>query len=567
MPDTVISHAENVSKKHEKKRENKYKYLTLLVLYAIIIFMITPKAQASYSADEKDEIFAHLASVIAQKEAHIEQLTLKYEANQRQLATLQHQIEQLIRRIYGRKSEKIDPNQMMFDAIIRESLTQSVAIFDKEKAKAEAPVVAIAKFRKERTQHGRLPIPEHLERVEVIIDIPEDKKVSPLTGEPLKVISVECSEKLEYRPGKLFVKVYQRPQYALPGNEGVVCAAMPDSPIAKCKADVGLLAHVIVSKFADHLPHYRQDAIFHRERVEIPRATQSGWMMQMYESIKILVPVLTRAVQESGILFTDDTPVALQDHQNHPGKFKKARLWVYVRGGTTPPLSVYDFSIDRGKKRPLAFLAGYRGYVHADAYSGYDELFKKEGIIEIGCWAHARRKFDEAASSRPKEATDILARIARLYHEVETPGKYLKVEELYQLRQQKAKSLLDNIFEVLDDLKARTIPSEPLRKAIDYSLNQKVALCRYLENGHLKPDNNTAENAMRPVALGRKNWLFVGSERGGHAAALYMSLIQSCKNLDINPWEYFNDMLRRIMNHPVNRLRELLPDQWRPLSR
>ena len=546
------------------------------MLYAFT--MKTAEAQAPYAAQSQDEIIAYMTSVIAQKNAHIEQLTLKCEASQRQLTTLQHQIEQLIRRIYGRKSEKIDPNQMMFDSIIRESIEQSAAMVSKSngesegkteaEAKAEAATPAAAsKPRKERTQHGRLPIPEHLERVEVMIDIPEDKKVSPQTGEPLKVIAVECSEKLEYCPGKLFVKVYKRPQYALPNNEGVVCAAMPDSPIDKCKADVGLLAHVVVSKFADHLPLYRQDAIFQREKVEIPRATQSGWLMQMYESIKILHPVLRKAVQESGVLFTDDTPVALQDHQNHPGKFKKARLWVYVRGGTGPPLTVYDFSMDRGKKRPLEFLDDYQGYVHADAYSGYDELFKREEIIEVGCWAHARRKFDEAASSRPKEATDILARIARLYHEVETPGKNLKTEELYRLRQQKAKPILDNIFEVLEDLKGKTIPSEPIRKAIDYSLNQKVALYRYLENGHLKPDNNTAENAMRPVALGRKNWLFVGSERGGHAAALYMSLIQSCKNCDVNPWEYLNDMLRRIMSHPVSKLRELLPDQWQPLNR
>jgi len=530
--------------------------------------MITAKAQTPYAAQSQDEIIAYQANLIAQKDAHIEQLTIKCEANQRQLATLQHQIEQLIRRIYGRKSEKIDPNQMMLDSIIQESLAQSAAI--PVAAEVEAPVVAVAKpgkEKKERTVYGRIPIPDHLERVEIIIDIPEDKKVSPLTGEPLKIIAVEASEKLEYRPGKLFVKVYKRPQYALPDNEGVVCAAMPDSPIDKCKADVGLLSHVIVSKFADHLPLYRQDVIFQREKVEIPRATQSGWLMQMYESIKILKPVLRQAVLENGILFTDDTPVALQDHQNNPGKFKKARLWVYVRSGTGPPLTMYDFSMDRGKKRPLDFLDKYKGYVHADAYSGYDELFKKDGIIEVGCWAHARRKFDEASSSRPKEATDILARIARLYHEVETPGKTLSNEELYQLRQEKAKPILDNIFATLETLKDQTIPSEPIRKAIDYSLNQKAALYRYLDNGLLKPDNNTAENAMRPVALGRKNWLFVGSERGGHAAALYMSLIQSCKNCDVNPWEYLNDMLRRIMSHPVSKLRELLPDQWKPQPR
>jgi len=238
-----------------------------------------------------------------------------------------------------------------------------------------------------------------------------------------------------------------------------------------------------------------------------------------------------------------------------------------VRGGSGPPLVVYVFSIDRSKKRPLEYLEGYQGYIHADAYSGYDELFKREGIIEVGCWAHARRKFDEAASSRPKEATDILSRIARLYHEVETPCADMTPEARCKFRQMHAAPLLAGIFENIQELKSQAIPSEPLHKAIDYALNQSEALCRYIEDGRLRPDNNTAENAMRPVALGRKNWLFVGSERGGRAAALFMSLVKSCKDLDINPWEYFDDMLRRIMSHPVSRLRELLPDVWKPLPK
>ena len=299
--------------------------------------------------------------------------------------------------------------------------------------------------------------------------------------------------------------------------------------------------------------------------VTIPRATQSSWLMQTYEGIKVLEDVFRQAIMEGDVLFTDDTPTPLQEQGM--GKFRKARMWVYARGGTGPPLVAYDFSIDRGKRRPLEFLKDYRGYVHADAYSGYDELFRKEGIIEVGCWAHARRKFDEATSSRPKEATDILARIARLYHDVETPCAGMAPEERCRCRQEHATPLLEGIFEKLEELRPKTIPSEPLRKAIDYTLNQKKALCRYLEDGRLRPDNNLAENAMRPIALGRKNWLFVGSERGGRAAALFMSLVQSCKNLGINPWEYFDDMLRRIMGHPKHRLRELLPDQWKPLPK
>jgi transposase len=505
--------------------------------------------------------------IIAQKDSHILELTQKLESTQRQLTTLQHQMEQMLRRLYGRKSEQFNPNQMMLDSIVFESLNQGA---QESTLEIEAPVEPeVVKMRKPSRHHGRVPIPEHLERVEILLDIPDEQKVCPETGKPLKVISVEISEKLEYRPGKLIVNVYKRPQYALPERTdflgGVLAAAMPDHPIARCKADVGLIAHLIVSKFADHLPLYRQDCIFEREGVTIPLATQSSWLMQVYECISLIGGTLRQALFEEDVIFTDDTPIPLQVKGN--GKLKKARLWVYVRGGTGPKLTVYDFSLDRSKRHPLDFLDGYRGYAHADAYSGYDELFRREGIIEVGCWAHARRKFDEAVSSRPLEATDILARIARLYHEAETPCANMTPEERCRFRQEHATPILDGIFEKIEEIKQQTIPSEPLRKAIDYALNQKKALYRYLEDGRLRPDNNLAENAVRPVALGRKNWLFVGSERGGRAAALFMGLIQSCKNCKINPWEYFDDMLRRIMSQPVSRLRELLPDQWKPLPK
>ena len=520
--------------------------------------MIMTLAQANELLAEKDALIAELT---AQKDAHIQKLTEKLISTQRQLSILQHQMEHMLRRLYGRKSEQLNPNQLMFDNIVIEAIEQN-----RKDASPEAPLeTSIRKTAATRTHHGRVPIPEHLERVEILLDVPEEEKINPETGEPLKVIGVEVSEKLEYRPGKLVVNVYKRPQYGMPEGAGVVSAPMPDHPIAKCKADAGLLAYIIVSKFADHMPLYRQDGIFEREGVTIPRATQSSWLMQTYEGIQIMEQVLRGALGESDVIFTDDTVTPLQDKGN--GKVKKARMWVYVRGGVGPPLTVYDFSIDRSKRRPLEFLDNYQGYVHADAYSGYDELFRKPGIIEVGCWAHARRKFDEAVSSRPGEATEILSRIARLYHEVETPCASVTPEERQRYRQKHATPILDGIFAKIEELRAKTIPSEPLRKAIDYALNQKKALHRYLEDGRLRPDNNLAENAMRPVALGRKNWLFVGSERGGRAAALFMSLIKSCKDCNVNPWEYFDDLLRRIMSHPVSRLRELLPDQWRPLPK
>lgn len=337
-------------------------------------------------------------------------------------------------------------------------------------------------------------------------------------------------------------------------SSGVIFAPLPDHPVARCKADCGLLAHIIVSKFSDHLPLYRQDGIFAREGVDIPRATQASWLMQTYDAIAPLEEVLRRAVFEQGILFTDDTPVDLQG-SNH-GRMKKGRLWVYVRGGTGPPLTAYDFSRDRSKQCPAAFLTGYQGY--ADAYGGYDEIFRKPGSK----WVVGL--MPGADSMRPRPRVPWKLRISS----GELPSSIMRWR--HPVRTCPLKSVAKNvagIFERLEELRPRTIPSEPLHKAIDYAINQKQALCRYLEDGRLRPDNNLAENAIRPVALGRKNWLFIGSQRAGRAAALYMGLIKSCKDCNVNPWEYFDDLLKRIMGHPVTRLRHLLPDQWKPLTK
>ena len=507
-------------------------------------------------------------AALEKKDLQIQQLAKKLKSTQLSMKMLQHQVEQLLRRVYGRRSEKLDPNQLMFDDLILQALDQPVP-----QPPPELPIEEETERKKPRTvkrRHpGRIPIPEHLERVEIVVDIPEEKKVCPETGKPLKKIGEEVSEKLEYRPGKLLVNVYKRPKYASPdslasGHVGVITAPMPDHPIEKCKADVGLISHIIVSKFADHLPLYRQDGIFEREGVTIPRGTQTSWVLQVYEAIRPLEQELKTAVLERDILFTDDSIIPLQVKGN--GRVNKARLWVYVRGGPGPPLTVYDFSRDRSKKRPLSFLGDYQGYIHADAYSGYDELFRKDGVIEVGCWVHARRKFDEAASSRPQEATEIMARIAQLY-KLEAQCAEMRPEDRSRQRQQHARPIIDGIFARIEELRSHTLPSEPLRKAMEYALNQREALCRYLDDGRLKADNNTAENAIRPLALGRKNWLFAGSERGAKATALFLGLIQSCKACEVNPWQYLNDMLRRIMSHPVNRLRDLLPDQWQPASK
>ena len=437
-------------------------------------------------------------NLIQRQALQIKELTEKLHSSEINLSRLQHQVEQLLRRIYGQRSEKMHPDQLMFESLMLESLQQPAP---EPLAPLETETPKPAPVRTQRNHPGRIPIPDHLERIEILLDLPEEQKIDP-NGDPLKQIGWEISEKLEYRPGKLIVNVYKRPKYEAADLEGpgVLVAPMPDHPIERCKADVGLIAYIIVSKFADHLPLYRQNGIFEREGVDIPRGTQTSWILQTYEAMRPLESALKQAVLESEILHTDDSIIPLQ--VKGKGKVQKARLWAYVRGGTDPPLTVYDFSHDRSKKRPLDFLGDYRGYIHADAYGGYDELFRRDGVIEVGCWVHTRRHFDEAVSSRKLEATEIMARIGQLYI-IEKECAELKPEQRVQVRQERSRPLLNQLFERIEELKAQTIPSEPLRKAVDYALNQKQALYRYLEDGRLKPDNNIAENAIRPLALGR----------------------------------------------------------------
>lgn len=500
---------------------------------------------------------------LEQKDRQIDELIQQLNSKQKTITGLEHQLEQMLKRYFGPRSEKIDPNQLLFDSFLLQ--TQEGGSKSVEDPIDEAPSTSQPpKGRQKRTPHGRLPIPDHLEREEVILDVDPQEKICPVTGEAMIFIGYETSEKLEYRPGRLFVKVYKRPKYVSPernnGLTGVVTAPMPDLPIAKCKADAGLLAYVVVSKFCDHLPLYRQEGIFEREGIRIPRSTQDGWILGLAESLWPLYEELKQAVFEGENLFTDDTVVRLI--APGLGKTRQARMWVYIRGSPGPPLVVFDFTKDRRKERPLEFLGDYQGYIHADAYSGYDALFNRQGVIEVGCWAHTRRRFVEAMTSRPKEASEVTALIAGLY-KIEQEVRCGEPEKRFRARQQDALPRLDRLFDRLEAMLGLTTPAEPLTKAINYALNQRDALYQYTKDGRLEIDNNTAENAIRPLAIGRKNWLFAGSEKGGYSAAMFLGLIESCRKLDLNPWEYLTDLFRRIMSYPANRLRELLPDQWK----
>jgi len=502
--------------------------------------------------------------MITALQAQIAVLGRSLEGAQSTIQQQQHLLEQYIRRLYGRRSEQFDPAQL----ILTLSLGEPAATATVEVPAPPTPPANPARERRPQP-HGRLPIPAHLERVVVELEVDEKDRVCPRTGQPMVLIGYDECEKLEYHPSRIYVRVYRRAKYASPdrlegARVGVLAAPLPDHPIDRCKADVGLIAHAIVSKYTDHLPLYRQDNILKREGVEIARSTLDGWVMATAEALWPLGEALKKAVLDTDILFTDDTPAPMLEPGR--GKTRKARLWVYVRGGHGPPLFAYDFTLDRRQQRPREYLGSYQGHIHADAYAGYDNLFSQPDVIEVGCWCHARRRFDEAMSSRPLEASEVLGCLSRVYAlEKEVRGQDPEVRRQHRLTHVKPR--LTALFERLVEWRPAALPSEPLRKAIDYALNQQQALLRFLDDGRLEPDNNAAENAIRPFAVGRRNWLFAGSARGGRAAALYLGLIESCKAYQVNPWAYFDDVLRRVMSHPVSQLRALLPDQWQPLER
>jgi len=430
----------------------------------------------------------------------------------------------------------------------------------------EPPTVPVkATVRRKARPHGRLKIPEHIERVDEVLDLPEERKRDPRTGEALVKLRDEISEKLAWKPGQWFARRFIRPVYVHPDRQseeaGVYVQPMPDSPIEKCKADTSVLAMVAVKKFVDHLPLYRQRGIFLREGIEVAESTLNAWAIEPILACEPLYHAFRANILARPVIFTDDTPVDMLEEGR--GKTKEGRLWVYV-GGCGPPYRYFDFTVDRRKERPAQILSKYSGFVHADAYSGYDHLFAASDlIIEVGCWTHARRKWDEALDSARLPCTDILLRIRSLYA-IEARIRGEKPELRLEVRQAESVPVLDKLYERIGEIAAERVilPSSLLAKAMGYALNQRKALYRYTTDGRLEIDNNTAENAIRPLAVGRKNFLFVGSPRGGKACAMAMTFLQSAKAVGANPYDYLHDIYNRIMSHPVNRLHELLPAAW-----
>jgi len=338
-------------------------------------------------------------------------------------------------------------------------------------------------------------------------------------------------------------------------------APKPAQPIEKGLAGASLLAQVAVSKYADHCPLHRQEVIFRRHGAELSRKTMCGWMGQTADLLEPLYERLRTAALASKVVQTDDTPVKVLDPELT--KTRTGRIWTYVGEGAT----VYDYTPTRKGEGPEQFLKDYRGYLQADAYGGYDALYKKpeRGLVEVACWAHARRKFYEARSSDLPGATLALAYIGLLY-KIERRARDLGCEDRFAMRQRRAVPVLDHFKEYLDRERVRVLPKSPEGMAISYALSNWTALRRYTEVGELAIDNNGAERSLRGVAVGRRNWTFFGSDRGGKTAAVLMSFMASCQRLKIDPWAYLCDVLGRIASHSIHDLDQLLPANWKPAA-
>lgn len=493
--------------------------------------------------------------------ATIEHFESTLEDQQRIVRGMQQRMDDLLKRLYGRSSEKIDPNQLLIQDILlglEKSLpSQSVT----------SPVQTTAIKAHTRHAHGRSALPEHLPRVEHVQDIAEEKKICDC-GKALKHIGDDVTERIDCQPSSLFVNAYVRPKYACPDCNcdgcGVKQAPAPEGPIERCEADAGMLAKVIVDKFEHHMPLYRQEQMLERSGVAVSRQTMADWMEGCAKVLTPLYELKRQQMLKHDLVLNDDTTVDMRDGPE-PG-IRTARFWATV-GGEDLKYTLYNFTLGRGADGPEEFFKGYRGYFVSDAYAGYNGLFKASSetppdIINAACWAHARRYFVRAQDTAPRAGMDILSMIALLY-KIEAEIKHLSPDEKKAVRQKKSKVIIDGrIKPWLEAGLTAHLPQSEMRKAIGYSLGIWQELQTYLLDGRIPIDNNLAENAIRPIALGRKNWLFVGSETGGHTAATLMTFTATCRKNKINTWAYLKDVLQRINTHPAKRLHELLPDQW-----
>jgi transposase len=486
---------------------------------------------------------SELERVLDETAASYESLQATHQATLEELSALK-------RWIYGRRTEKIVEGEgqcHLFD------LEPSNATATPLEPRQELSRPATARRRRRELDLDKLPHFRHEH------DLSEADKQCSGCGRAKDRIGQDESRILEYVPAKLEVHVYVRPKYACRYcKDGVMSPPPPMRPIARGIAGPGLIAQIIVGKFGDHLPLYRQEDFFTRHGLHIPRSTLCDWVQAAAELLRPLYQRQKELVLQSPILWTDDTPVTVLTSGKQGSR--QGRFWTYI--GEQHPYSVYDFTESRARDGPAKFLAGFQGYLHADAYGGYDHIYlgSNDAIREVACWAHARRKFFDTRDSSPRDAHQILEWIRQLY-DIEDQAQPLSADARHEMRASQAEPVLALINARLAELERRTLPKSALAKAVWYARNQWRALCRYTEDGRLSIDNNVSERTLRHQAIGRKNWLFLGSQQAGPRAAILFTILAGAKRHRIEPWTYLRELLLRLHDDDP-RLDEMLPDCW-----
>lgn len=463
---------------------------------------------------------------------------------------LQQELDKLKRMIFGSKSERFVP-------VDRLQLSLGLEGIEEEK-QPEVKIQTITYSRnksqkKEISGHSRLPLPAHLPRIDKIIE-PEG------VIEGSKKIGEEITEVLDYKPGRLFVTRYIRSKYLLPEEKGIVIGELPSLPIPRGNAGAGLLAHLTVSKYVDHLPFYRQAQQFKRGDVMIAESTINGWfgaecrlMAPLYKELKGLVLL-------SGYLMADETPIPVTT-EDKPGATHKGYIWVYF--DPINRMALFDYRKSRSREGPTEILSNFKGKLQTDGYEAYTIFDKQNGIILLACMAHARRKFEEALSNDATRAEHMLRLMHRLYA-VERNARELQMshEQRLALRQKESLPALKEMEDWMKSNIIQVLPKSLIGKAIAYTLSLWPRLVRYADDGRCEIDNNLIENAIRPIALGRKNYLFAGSHEGAERAAMMYSFMSNCKMNNVEPFSWLKDVLTRLPDTKVSMLKSLLPQYW-----
>lgn len=478
-----------------------------------------------------------------------------YEQSQLRITALEQQLQQLQKMIFGSRQERFVPATQNDPQLSLDMPAETIAAVSVTSAQKISYIRQSVTVAPKPLQHpGRMKLPESLRREEIIIEPATDTTGCKKMGE-------EITEVLEYQPGELYVKQYKRIKYVRPDNTGILIGELPSRPLPKVMAGEGLLAQIMIDKYVDHLPLHRQMQRFERTAVKLPYSTLTDWVSSTCELITPLFNALKAEVLQSSYLHADETPIKVID-KDKKGETHRGFYWVYQN--SIDKIVLFDYQEGRGREGPMEILEHFKGYLQTDGYAAYDIFDKRPGITLIHCMAHARRMFNEALDNDYERASYALHEIQKLYtiERISKEGN-LNFEELKVVRNAKAAPILKGMWLWMQQQYVHVLPKSAIGKALAYSMERWHKLSLYITDGRLNIDNNPVENSIRPVALGRKNYLFAGSHEAAKRSGMLYSLLGTCKMHGIEPYGWLKDVLQRIADHPINKIQDLLPHRYK----